>query len=77
MSIQKNGTTFVTDKGYVGQRPEVGIANKSMELMTKFISKFGLSPSDRTRMDVLAPVDIPGSRLASFLSDGGEDETVQ
>lgn len=50
--IEKNGRTFITDKGYVGQRPEVSIKNKAADRMRAFLKEFGLSPSSRTRVSV-------------------------
>lgn len=44
--------TYVTDKGNIVQRPEVGIANKAMEELLKFGREFGLSPSSRTNLKV-------------------------
>ena len=32
------------------QNPLVGIANRAMELMHKFLGEFGLTPSSRTRL---------------------------
>jgi P27 family predicted phage terminase small subunit len=45
------------------QSPFVGIANRAAEIMYRFITEFGFSPSSRTR--VAAP---PESKLAKFLS---------
>lgn len=42
--------TFTTDKGYVGQRPEVTIAQKSLALMKAYMAEFGMTPSARARM---------------------------
>lgn len=40
----------VTSNGNVIQNPLVGIANKSLELMHKYLTEFGMSPSSRTRV---------------------------
>lgn len=50
--IRAHGFTTITDKGNVIQRPEVGIANKAMEQMTKFAKEFGLTPSGRTQLHI-------------------------
>lgn len=50
--ITANGTTFETDKGYEGPRPAVGIAAKMIQQMTVLSAKFGLTPSDRGRMQL-------------------------
>lgn len=40
----------VTSNGNVIQNPLVGIANKSLELMHKYLTEFGMSPSSRSRV---------------------------
>jgi P27 family predicted phage terminase small subunit len=50
--IKKQGMTFTTDNGYIQQRPEVGIANKSMEHMKKFAGEFGLTPASRSNLSI-------------------------
>ena len=40
----------VTSNGNVIQNPLVGIANKSLELMHKSLTEFGMSPISRTRV---------------------------
>lgn len=56
--IRTYGYTDVTDKGNVIQRPEVGIANKSMDEMLKFGREFGLTPSSRTNLHIAKPEDV-------------------
>lgn len=48
--INERGMTFETDKGYIAQRPEVGIANKAAQSIMRISANFGLSPSDRVRV---------------------------
>lgn len=50
--ITRDGLTFETPNGYVQQRPEVSIAQKSLSLVKGFCSEFGLTPSARARMTV-------------------------
>ncbi len=51
--LQKTpGLVIETQSGNLIQNPLVGIANKAMEHMRKFITLFGLSPADRTRVSV-------------------------
>ena len=50
--IEEKGLTFETDSGYVQQRPEVPIAQKSMQIMKAFATEFGLTPASRTRISV-------------------------
>jgi P27 family predicted phage terminase small subunit len=44
------GLTFVTDTGYITQRPEVAIGNKALDQVRAFCVQFGLTPSSRARM---------------------------
>ncbi|BDR82546.1 phage terminase small subunit P27 family [Clostridium tetani] len=53
--IRTYGYTTTTDKGNVIQRPEVGAANKAMDLMLKFGKEFGLTPSSRSSLHVENP----------------------
>lgn len=48
--LADEGLTFVTEKGYVGQRPEVAIANTAMKEMRAFLQEFGMTPAARTRV---------------------------
>ena len=48
--IQQSGLIIKTSNGNVVQNPFVGIANRSMEIMHKFLSEFGMTPSSRTRV---------------------------
>lgn len=50
--IDKNGTTFSTEKGYQGPRPSVAIATKMLEKANQLAAKFGFTPSDRTRLSM-------------------------
>ena len=64
--IEKNGTTFVTDKGYEGPRPSVGIATKMLSQIATFSAKFGFTPSDRSRIAV--PPASEADPFEEFLS---------
>lgn len=68
--IRENGTTFTTEKGYEGPRPSVGVMNKMIQKMTTLSARFGMTPSDRSRISV--PVREAKSPFAEFL-----DETEQ
>lgn len=52
LKIQQTDTVVVSPKGYPIQNPYVGIANRSLELMAKFLTEFGLTPASRTRLSV-------------------------
>lgn len=49
-AMSENGgvMTFVTDKGYQQQIPEVGIVNQARLNMVKIAREFGLTPSSRS-----------------------------
>lgn len=48
--LRAKGTSFTTKTGYVGQRPEVSIAERAMQRMRQFCVEFGMTPSSRGRM---------------------------
>lgn len=50
--LKDNATTFETDKGYIQQVPQVGIAQKYLKLCYTFMTEFGLTPSARGRMSL-------------------------
>lgn len=64
-------TKFVRKK----KHPAVTVSNQAAVLMKSFAAELGLSPTSRARLDVQAPVDNPGSRLANFLT--GDETPVQ
>lgn len=49
--------TETTANGTIVQNPLVGIANKSLELMHKYLTEFGMSPSSRTRVSATKKTD--------------------
>ena len=51
-TLRKVGPTFTTEKGYVVQHPMVAMKSKARDQIRAFGSLLGLSPSDRTRLDV-------------------------
>jgi P27 family predicted phage terminase small subunit len=56
--IEANGTTFETETGYQGPRPSVALAIKSWQQYLAFAARFGLTPSDRSRLSVPEPKHI-------------------
>ena len=44
--------TYITDKGNLVQRAEVGIANKAMDDLLRYGREFGLTPSSRQNLSV-------------------------
>jgi len=49
---KKETLTLSTLTGNIIQNPLVGVANRAMELMHKFLIEFGLTPVSRTRIKV-------------------------
>ncbi len=45
---------ITTQQGNIIQNPLVGVVNKSAELMHRYLTEFGLTPSSRTRIKVSA-----------------------
>lgn len=48
--LDKDGFTRETESGFLQQRPEVSIAQKSLGLVAKFLVEFGMTPSSRARL---------------------------
>ena len=65
--LKRFGMTFTTDKGYVGQRPEVAIAQRERQIMRQFQQELGLTPSSRSRVSTLnKPGGKPRDNEARF-----------
>ena len=58
--LKAKGKTFESPNGYVQQRPEVSIAQKSLQLVKAFCAEFGLTPSSRGRLS------LPGEKDDDF-----------
>lgn len=52
LAVKKSGLVLRTQSGNVIQSPFVGIANRSMELLHRFLVEFGMTPSSRTKAAV-------------------------
>jgi P27 family predicted phage terminase small subunit len=78
-----------TPSGYVQQSPWIGVANKQLELMGRYMSELGLTPASRSRIAIeatpavrpitieriiLRPLEGPGERVAG--SPQHEDGTL-
>lgn len=50
--MQKHGTFFKTQSGYLQQLPQVSIAQKYLAIMRNFCHEFGLSPSARSAIQM-------------------------
>lgn len=50
--MNENGTIVRTDSGYWQQVPQVTISTQNLKIMMNLSSRFGLTPSDRARLDL-------------------------
>ena len=64
--VTEQGYTFVTEKGYVAQRPEIAMLKGLQHLQVRICAELGLSPSSRSRIEL-----APDNPLAK--SDPAED----
>ena len=55
--LTQKGMMVKTTNGNVIQSPLVGIANKSLEMMHKFLTEFGMTPAARARVQAKKPED--------------------
>lgn len=53
--VDLHGVTFVTEKGYVCQRPEFTMAQRQAVLVKQLAAEFGMSPASRTRVRAAPP----------------------
>ena len=74
--VDEMGTTFMTEKGYVVQRPEVAMEQKYAALKKQFAAEFGFTPSSRSRIEVPEqPLDDdPAER---FMFGGAKSPTTK
>ena len=63
IGLRVTGLTALTKEGNEYQHPLVGVANKAMLIMHKFLVEFGMTPSCRTR------IVAPGSATKSKWGD--------
>jgi P27 family predicted phage terminase small subunit len=61
--LSENDTVFVTDKGYMGQVPQVAMAQKYLKLCQSFMIQFGLTPSSRVKISVPEEDEDPMAKL--------------
>jgi len=66
--IKITGLVIMTSYGNEIQSPYVGIANKSLEMMHKFLVEFGMTPSSRSRLSVKLPEQL--NLLDQYLGNG-------
>jgi P27 family predicted phage terminase small subunit len=54
-NLRKTGTLIKTPSGYPIQNPYLGIANTAIDMMRKFLTEFGMTPSSRSRIHAAPP----------------------
>ncbi len=67
--LAKFGMVIKTPSGFIVQSPYLGIANRALELMSKFAVEFGMTPVSRSRIHV-APVQEEADPFAEFEARG-------
>ena len=50
--LAKEGISFITKEGYIGQRPEVAVRYRAWTQQRQFAKEFGLTPSARSGIEV-------------------------
>jgi len=68
--LQREGVIFMTETGYMQQRPEVAIRAKALASMRQFMAQFGMTPASRSRVSVQQPEGE--SEFEQFLKAGGQ-----
>lgn len=71
--VRELGAVVKTQSGGLAQNPWLGVANRAMDEMRRFLVEFGMTPSSRARVKVEAQ---PAPDLAEVLFSGvvAEDE---
>lgn len=74
--LHRVGMTFVTPKGYVAQRPEVGILNRQRVLLVQLLMHCGFTPASRRRVESPTGVGrapLPGDE---YFDDGPTEKLL-
>lgn len=71
--VRKHGMVVVVgkEKQYIQKSPYLSIAERSLEMMDRYLRKFGLSPADRSGLEVPNPIDEEEDELDRLLSRTG------
>ncbi|MEP2028229.1 MAG: phage terminase small subunit P27 family [Paracoccaceae bacterium] len=69
--LQETPTLLKTPAGYIQTSPWLTISNKQMELMAKYMSELGLTPTSRARLSVnaLSEDEKQGNDIAAKFFD--------
>ena len=73
--LQKTPALLKAPSGYVQQSPWLSVSNKQLELMGRYMSELGLTPSARTRLglDESGPVHDPITKI-EFVTVGKDED---
>jgi P27 family predicted phage terminase small subunit len=66
--LKETPTLYKTPSGYVQQSPWLGIANKQMELMGRYMTELGMTPAARSRVAVGTTPPTPQTMRIEFVS---------
>jgi P27 family predicted phage terminase small subunit len=69
--VKSQGAVITTTNGNMIQNPYVGIANRAMELMCKFLVEFGMTPSSRSRLQITVEPPKGDDVWSLLLNDKG------
>ncbi len=58
--LQESSLLYKTPSGYVQQSPWLGIVNKQLELMARFMVEMGMTPAARSRVSTLLAAPARG-----------------
>ena len=65
--LVEKGPLYRTQSNNIIQSPLVGIANRALDLMHKYLTEFGLTPSSRTRIVAEPPAGREKSKLEEMI----------
>jgi P27 family predicted phage terminase small subunit len=71
--LKETPTLFKTPAGYVQQSPWLGIANKQLELMGRYMVELGITPASRSRV-VAGPAAQPTITFTTIYEDDPREQ---
>ena len=71
--LKETPTLFKTPAGYVQQSPWLGIANKQLELMGRYMVELGITPASRSRV-VAGPAAAPTVTFTTIYEDDPREQ---
>jgi P27 family predicted phage terminase small subunit len=74
--LKETPTLFKTATCYVQQSPWLGIANKQLEIMGRYMSELGITPASRTRV-VAGPVAQPSITFTTIYEEAPKARPIE